>query len=135
MLDKPYRIMVLKDCIDIYRAFDKLSALSLPLKSSWMIAQNMSKLRPIVESFDTTRDMYATKLREEAPKNADGEIEVNEEMVKAFQAQVAELLEEPQKIRLKKVTLYDTGNLQVEPAALVAAMDYLILEEDANPVR
>ena len=56
-------------------------------------------------------------------------------MVKTFQAQVAELLEEPQKIRLKKVTLYDTGNLEVEPAALVAAMDYLVLEEDANPVR
>ena len=127
--------MVLKDCIDIYRAFDRLSALSLPLKSSWMIAQNMSKLRPIVESFDTTRESYASQLRESAPRDEAGEIQVTEEMVKAFQAQVADLLEEPQKIRLKKVTLYDTGNLEIEPATLVAAMDYLILEEDANTVR
>ena len=127
--------MVLKDCIDIYRAFDRLSALSLPLKSSWMIAQNMSKLRPIVESFDTTRESYAAQLRETAPRDEAGEIQVSEEMVKAFQAQVADLLEEPQKIRLKKVTLYDTGNLEIEPATLVAAMDYLILEEDANTVR
>lgn len=127
--------MVLKDCIDIYRAFDKLSALSLPLKSSWMIAQNMSKLRPIVESFDTTRESYAAALRENAPRDEEGEIKVSEEMVKAFQEQVAELLQEPQKVRLKKVTLYDTGDLEVEPASLVAAMDYLILEDNANTVR
>lgn len=124
--------MLLKDCIDVYRAFSKLSNLSLPLKSSWMIAQNLSKLQPIVESFDSTRETYAKKLREEAPKDENGEVQINEDMVVAFQESVTELLAEDQKIRLKKVTLFDADNLAIEPAVLVAAMDYLILDDNAN---
>lgn len=124
--------MLLKDCIDVYRAFSKLSNLSLPLKSSWMIAQNLSKLQPIVESFDSTRETYAKKLREEAPKDENGEIQIDEDMVVQFQESVTELLAEDQKIRLKKVTLFDADNLAIEPAVLVAAMDYLILDDNAN---
>ena len=42
------------------------------------------------------------------------------------------LLNEKQKVRLKKVTLIDDGKLSIEPQVLIAAMDYLIIEEDGN---
>ena len=49
-----------------------------------------------------------------------------------FRESVETLLNEDQKVRLKKVTLIDNGELSIEPSVLLAAMDYLILKEDGN---
>lgn len=124
--------MLLRDCIEVYQAFTKLSSLTLPFKSSWMIAQNLNKLKPIVEGFDEARKAYADKLRDQSPKDDDGNLQINDELVAEFQQHVVELLSEEHKIRLKKVTLFDSDELTIEPASLVAAMDYLILEDNAD---
>lgn len=124
--------MLLKDCIGVYQAFQKLSAVNLPLKSSWMIAQNLSKLQPLVETFEESRQKYIASLREKATYDAHGNPEVSDELADKFRAQVEGLLNEDQKVRLKKVTLIDDGQLSIEPNVLLAAMDYLILKEDGD---
>ena len=124
--------MLLRDCINVYQAFQQLSANTLPLKSSWMLAQNMNKLQPIVETFDETRQKYIDALREKATLDAKGQPEVSDELAAEFRDSVESLLNEDQKVRLKKVTLIDNGNLSIEPSVLLAAMDYLILKEDGN---
>jgi len=124
--------MLLKNCIGVYQAFQNLSNQNLPLKSSWMIAQNINKLQPIVETFETTRQQYVEKLREQATLDADGNPEVSDELAAEFRENVESLLNEDQKVRLKKVTLIDDGNLSIQPQALMSAMDYLIVKEDGN---
>ena len=124
--------MLLKDCIGAYSAFQKLSGMNLPLKSSWMIAQNMNKLQPLVDTFEETRQKYIDALREKATLDANGQPEVSDELAAEFRESVESLLGEDQKVRLKKVTLIDDGNLSIEPSVLLAAMDYLILKEDGN---
>jgi len=124
--------MLLKDCIGVYQAFQKLSAMNLPLKSSWMIAQNISKLQPVVETFEESRQKYITSLQEKAARDKEGNPEVSDELADEFRTDVEALLNEDQKVRLKKVTLFDDGKLSIEPNVLLAAMDYLILKEDGN---
>lgn len=124
--------MLLKDCISVYQAFDNLSKNSLPLKTSWMLAQNISKLKPIVDLFEQQREAYIAALRMKASAGETGEPEVSEEDAAAFRQQVIELLNEDQKVRLKKVTLIDDGTLMIEPNVLLAAMDYLIVKEDVD---
>jgi hypothetical protein len=124
--------MLLKNCIGVYQAFQNLSNQNLPLKSSWMIAQNINKLQPIVETFETTRQQYVEKLREQATLDADGNPEVSDELAAEFRENVESLLNEDQKVRLKKVTLIDDGNLSIQPQVLMSAMDYLIVKEDGN---
>jgi trehalose/maltose hydrolase-like predicted phosphorylase len=124
--------MLLKDCIGVYSAFQKLSDINLPLKSSWMIAQNINKLQPLVDTFEETRQKYISNLREKATLDADGQPEVSDDLANEFRESVETLLNEDQKVRLKKVTLIDTGELSIEPSVLLAAMDYLILKEDGN---
>ena len=124
--------MLLKDCINVYQAFQQLSSNTLPLKSSWMLAQNINKLQPIVETFDETRQKYIDALRDKATLDANGQPEVSDELATEFRDSVESLLNEDQKVRLKKVTLIDNGNLSIEPSVLLAAMDYLILKEDGN---
>lgn len=124
--------MLLKDCMGVYQAFQKLSDMNLPLKSSWMIAQNLTKLQPIIESFEEARQKYIAQLRTQAEVDESGNAIVTDELADAFRIQVEELLNEDQKVRLKKVTLIDNGQLSIEPAILLAAMDYLILEDHGN---
>ena len=124
--------MLLKDCINVYQAFQKLSANTLPLKTSWMLAQNINKLQPLVESFEDSRQKYVASLREKATTDADGQPEVSDDLANEFRENVEALLNEDQKVRLKKVTLIDDGELSIEPNVLLAAMDYLILKEDGN---
>lgn len=124
--------MLLKDCINIYQAFQKLSANTLPLKTSWMLAQNINKLQPLVESFEDSRQKYVASLREKALVDADGQPEVSDDLANEFRENVEALLNEDQKVRLKKVTLIDDGELSIEPNVLLAAMDYLILKEDGD---
>jgi len=97
-----------------------------------MIAQNINKLQPIVETFETTRQQYVEKLREQATLDADGNPEVSDELAAEFRENVESLLNEDQKVRLKKVTLIDDGNLSIQPQVLMSAMDYLIVKEDGN---
>ena len=99
--------MLLKECINVYKAFQQISQNTLPLKTSWGLAQNLSKLQPIVELFEEQRKAYVEQLREKATLDANGEPEVSDEAAAEFQAQVEELLEENQKIRLKKVEQTD----------------------------
>lgn len=92
----------------------------------------MNKLQPIVETFDETRQKYIDALREKATMGANGQPEVSDELAAEFRNSVESLLDEDQKVRLKKVTLIDNGDLSIEPSVLLAAMDYLILKEDGN---
>lgn len=124
--------MLLKECINVYKAFQQISQNTLPLKTSWGVAQNLSKLQPIVELFEEQRKAYVEQLREKATLDANGEPEVSDEAAAEFQAQVGELLEENQKIRLKKVELIDDGTLSIAPNILMAAMDYITLKSDGN---
>lgn len=124
--------MLLRDCIGVYSAFQKLSGYNLPLKSSWMIAQNINKLQPLVDTFEETRQKYVEGLRAKATLDADGQPEVSDDLANEFRDNVEALLDEDQKVRLKKVTLIDDGELSIEPNVLLAAMDYLILKEDGN---
>lgn len=124
--------MLLKECINVYKAFQQISQNTLPLKASWGVAQNLSKLQPIVELFEEQRKAYVEQLKERATIDANGEPEVSDKAAAEFQAQVGELLEENQKIRLKKVELIDDGQLFIAPNILMAAMDYLTLKSDGN---
>lgn len=124
--------MLLKDCLGVYAAFQKLSAMNLPLKSSWMIAQNISKLQPLVETFQKSREKYVETLRSKATFDENDQPIVSDELAEEFRVQVESLLNEDQKVRLKKVTLIDDGHLSIEPNILLAAMDYLILKDDGN---
>jgi len=124
--------MLLKECIGVFKAFQHISTNTLPLKTSWMLAQNISKLRPIVELFEEQREAYISVLRTKATPNEEGQPEISEEDAAAFRDQVEDLLNEDQKVRLKKVTLIDDGSLTIEPNVLLAAMDYLIVKDDGN---
>lgn len=124
--------MLLKDCINVYRAFQHISDNTLPLKTSWMLAQNISKLEPIVKLFEEQREAYLAVLRTKATTNAEGEPEISDADAAAFRDQVEDLLMDDQKVRLKKVTLFDDGSLTIEPKVLLAAMDYLIVKDHAD---
>ena len=124
--------MLLKECINVYKAFQEISQNTLPLKTSWNIAQNLSKLQPLVESFEEHRKSYIEQLKEKATLDSKGEPEVSDEAAALFESQVKELLEEDQKVRLKKVELIDDGQLSIAPNILMAAMDYLTLKSDGN---
>lgn len=124
--------MKLKDCINVYAAFNRISKNTLPLKSSWMLAQNISKLKPLVELFEEQRAGYIEVLRKEADLDENNQPIVSDEAAAEFTKQVEGLLEEDQKIRLKKVTLYDDGSLSIEPEVLLAAMDYLIVKDNGD---
>jgi len=110
--------MLLKECINVYKAFQQISQNTLPLKTSWNIAQNLSKLQPLVESFEEHRKSYIDQLREKATLDSKGEPEVSDEAAALFESQVKELLEEDQKVRLKKVELIDDGQLSIAPNIL-----------------
>jgi len=124
--------MLLNDCINVYQAFQKLSAINLPLKSSWVVAQNINKLQPLVETFEESRQNYIKTLQAKAVLDEEGNPTVSDELAAEFRVQVEELLNEEQKVRLKKVTLIDDGNLSIEPSTLLAAMDYLIFKDDGD---
>jgi len=124
--------MLLKECINVYKAFQVISESQLPLKTSWVIAQNMSKLQPIVESFEKHRQAYIDTLREKATIDSDGEPQIAEEDAADFKQQVEALLNEDEKVRLKKVELIDDGTLSIAPNILMAAMDFLTLKTNAN---
>ena len=127
--EQKFNSMLLKECIGVYQAFQKLSELNLPLKSSWMIAQNLSKLTPVVETFEGSRKKYIESLQAKASLDLEGNPEVSDDLANEFRQNVEALLNEEQKIRLKKVTLIDDGELSIEPNVLLAAMDYLILKD------
>lgn len=124
--------MLLKECLEVYTAFQKLSSTDLPLKSSWMIAQNISKLKPIVQTFETERDKYIHVLQSKAEVDDAGNPVVTDELSAEFAKQIDELMNEDQKVRLKKVTLIDDGQLSIEPKILLAALDYIILKDDGD---
>ena len=124
--------MLLKNVIGVYSAFQHLSSLNLPLKSSWMIAQNMSKLQPLVDTFEETRQKYIAALQEKATLDAEGNPEVTDELAAEFRDNVESLLNEKQSVRLRKVTLIDDGTLSIEPQVLMSAMDYLIIKDNGN---
>lgn len=124
--------MTLKECLEVYQAFQKLSAMNLPLKSSWMIAQNISKLQPTVELFQKSRSQFIETLRAKATLDAEGNPIVSDELSAEFAAEIELLLNEDQQVRLKKVTLIDNGQLSIEPSILLAAMDYLIVKDNGD---
>lgn len=97
-----------------------------------MIAQNISKLKPIVQTFETERDKYIHVLQSKAEVDEAGNPVVTDELSAEFAKQIDELMNEDQKVRLKKVTLIDDGQLSIEPKILLAALDYIILKDDGN---
>jgi len=97
-----------------------------------MIAQNISKLQPLVETFQQSREKYIETLRSKTTFDENDQPIVSDELAEEFRVQVDSLLNEDQKVRLKKVTLIDDGHLSIEPNVLLAAMDYLILKDDGN---
>tara|TARA_R100000951_G_scaffold80196_1_gene68053 strand:+ start:636 stop:1019 length:384 start_codon:yes stop_codon:yes gene_type:complete len=124
--------MLLKECINVYKAFQTISESQLPLKTGWNIAQNMSKLQPLVESFEEHRQTYIEQLRKKATVDSNGDPEIADEDAADFKKQVEALLNEDEKVRLKKVELIDDGTLSIAPTVLMAAMDFLTLKTDAD---
>lgn len=124
--------MLLKECINVYKAFQTISELQLPLVTGWTIAQNMSKLQPLVESFEEHRQTYIEQLRTKATVDSNGDPEIADEDAADFKKQVEALLNEDEKVRLKKVELIDDGTLSIAPTVLMAAMDFLTLKTNAD---
>jgi hypothetical protein len=120
--------MLLKQCIAAYQGFQKLSNLALPLKSSWAIAQNISKLAPPVESFEASRKKYVEQLKSSANLGENGEPEVTEALAAEFREQVEALLEENVSIKLKKVVLDGAADLSIEPSVLMEIIDYVTVK-------
>tara|TARA_R110002096_G_scaffold145623_4_gene303466 strand:+ start:1301 stop:1684 length:384 start_codon:yes stop_codon:yes gene_type:complete len=126
--------MLLKECINVYKAFQTISESQLPLVTGWTIAQNMSKLQPLVESFEEHRQTYIEQLRTKATVDSNGDPEIADEDAADFKKQVEALLNEDEKVRLKKVELIDDGTLSIAPNVLMAAMDFLTLKPHADKV-
>ena len=126
--------MLLKECINVYKAFQVISESQLPLVTGWTIAQNMSKLQPLVESFEEHRQTYIDQLRTKATVDADGEPKIADDDAADFKKQIEALLNEDEKVRLKKVELIDDGTLSIAPSVLMAAMDFLTLKPHADKV-
>lgn len=126
--------MLLKECINVYKAFQTISESQLPLVTGWAIAQNMSKLQPLVESFEEHRQTYIEQLRTKATVDSNGDPEIADEDAADFKKQVEALLNEDEKVRLKKVELIDDGTLSIAPTVLMAAMDFLTLKTNADKV-
>jgi len=124
--------MLLKECINVYKAFQTISELQLPLRTGWNIAQNMSKLQPLVESFEEHRQTYIEQLRAKTTVDSNGDPELSDEDAADFKKQVEALLNEDEKVRLKKVELIDDGTLSIAPNVLMAAMDFLTLKTNAD---
>jgi len=124
--------MLLKECINVYKAFQTISESQLPLVTGWTIAQNMSKLQPVVESFEEHRQTYIEQLRTKATVDSNGDPEIADEDAADFKKQVEALLNEDEKVRLKKVELIDDGTLSIAPTVLMAAMDFLTLKTNAD---
>lgn len=97
-----------------------------------MIAQNISKLEPVVDLFQKSRTKFIETLREKATLDEEGKPIVSDELSAEFTAEIETLLNEDQKVRLKKVTLIDDGQLSIEPGILLAAMDYLIVKDNGD---
>lgn len=116
----------------MYKAFQTISESQLPLVTGWTIAQNMSKLQPVVESFEEHRQTYIEQLRTKATVDSNGDPEIADEDAADFKKQVEALLNEDEKVRLKKVELIDDGTLSIAPTVLMAAMDFLTLKTNAD---
>jgi len=89
-------------------------------------------LQPLVETFEESRQNYIKTLQAKAVLDEEGNPTVSDELAAEFRVQVEELLNEEQKVRLKKVTLIDDGNLSIEPSTLLAAKDSPILKDDGD---
>ena len=118
----------------MYKAFQTISESQLPLVTGWAIAQNMSKLQPLVESFEEHIQTYIEQLRTKATVDSNGDPEIADEDAADFKKQVEALLNEDEKVRLKKVELIDDGTLSIAPTVLMAAMDFLTLKTNADKV-
>ena len=124
--------MNLKQCIEAFRSFQVLSQQKLPFGASFVIAQNIQKLKDVVVPFEEHRDEYIKKIKESAYENEQGELLLPDEVADQFKNDMETLLSEEQGVKLKKVELSGLDELNIEPQSLVGCIEFLTLKNDAN---
>jgi hypothetical protein len=124
--------MTLKQCIEALRSFQALSQQKLPFAASFVIAQNMQKLKDVVAPFEEHRDQYVKDIRSQAYENEQGELVLADEVAEQFKTDIEILLNEDQNVKLKKVELHGLDGLDIEPQALIGCIEFLTLKTDAN---
>ena len=106
----------LKKCLSIQAGLNQLSeSKMLDLKNSFVVAQNMRELEPVIESFNKVRTEFTEKLR----GKADDEGNVATSEVEEVNTAINELLDEEHDVKLKKLDLSRMQSIDV-PAKVIA---------------
>lgn len=124
--------MKLIDCISALKGFEALAAQRLPLGASYYVASNIKKLKEIVDLFETTRLETIRQINESSDTDDAGNPIIPEEVTEKFRVDMEALLQEKKSIRLKKVDLTGSNDLQIAPDLLVGCIDYLKFTEHAS---
>jgi len=96
--------MTTLQCIEALKGFSVISKKDLNFKSSFQVAQNISKLEGVVKPFEEQRNKFIQTLKSKS-FDEDGNEKVSEEDAKRFQEDVQDLLDQEHKIKLTTVSI------------------------------
>ena len=96
--------MTTLQCIEALKGFSTISKKQLSFKSSFQLAQNISKLEEIVRPFEEERNRFIQDLKSKS-FDEDGKEKVSDEDAKKFQNDVQDLLNQDHKVKLTSVSI------------------------------
>ena len=107
----------------------------LPVKASYAISQNISKIKPILETYNKEREKILSKYAEKDDKGkiilqADGiSAKLKDaKAVESFKKDIDTLLSISNEIDIRKIKISDTGDVKFSAAEL-SAIDYMIADK------
>jgi len=96
--------MTTLQCIEALKGFSAISSKELSFKSSFYVAQNITKLEEVVKPFEQERNKFIETLRSKTFEE-DGKPKVSDEAAKQFQDDVQELLDQKHRIKITSVQI------------------------------
>lgn len=92
--------MNLSDCIAIYRTLGENADKNLGMRNNYNVALNLKALEEIIKPFDELRNKRLDELKE-----AHGEDEIPQDVVKKFNEELVKVLQEDQDVKLKNIKI------------------------------
>lgn len=123
-----------KVIIDAVPALNSLSETKLPVKTSYIVAKNISELSKLLEDINKIKDGIIDKWMEK-DKNGNpiksGEQEGSFKLKKdnKYHKEMEELFEIENEVKITKVKLDDLGDIDISPGTLIS-LDWMIEEDE-----
>lgn len=120
----------------LHAALSQLSQIPLPSRVGFPIARTAAETTKVMEVFDKVRLDLVKRFAE---KDEEGEPKVNEDAgtyvmtdTKAFDKEFEELLDAEVEVEVFTARIADLQSIEVAPAVLVALIDVVLVDEEAE---